>query len=86
MLVHLYGQLRYPPRAFERGIVGVPVTTFIVERDGSITGVRTVRSAHRLLDAEARRVIASMPRWSPGVQRGQPVRVQFNLPITFSVE
>ena len=86
MLTYIYSQLRYSESARERGIVGQVVTGFVVEKDGEITGVKTLRGVSATLDAEARRVIASMPAWTPGWQRGQPVRVSFVLPINFGLE
>ena len=59
---------------------------FVVERDGSLTGVRSVRFVSESLDAEARRVVAEMPRWYPGYHDGEPARVQFVLPLAFRLE
>jgi len=55
----------------------------VVERDGSVTDVRVLRGIGGGCDEEAVRVVRNMPRWNPGRQRGQPVRVQFNMPIRF---
>jgi protein TonB len=57
--------------------------SFVVERDGSLTDVKIIRSVSPELDAEALRVIRMAPKWKPGMQGGQPVRVQFNIPINF---
>ena len=64
----------------------VVLVTFVVEVDGSITDVRVLRGIGAGCDEEAVRVVKSMPRWVPGKQRGQPVRVQFNLPIKFTLQ
>jgi protein TonB len=69
--------------AREAGIQGTVFVTFVVERDGNITDVRVLRGVGGGLDEEAVRVVRNMPRWTPGRQRGQAVRVQFNLPIRF---
>lgn len=75
--------LRYPQMAREAGIQGTVFVTFVVERDGSVTDVRVLRGIGGGCDEEAVRVVQAMPRWEPGRQRGQPVRVQFNMPIRF---
>ena len=62
------------------------VVQFVVERDGSIAGANVVKGIGAGCDEEALRVVRSMPKWQPGKQRGQPVRVQFNLPIRFKLE
>lgn len=83
MMQYLNQNLRYPTMAREAGIQGTVFVTFVVERDGSITDVRIVRGLGGGLDEEALRVVRNMPSWTPGRQRGQAVRVQFNLPIRF---
>ncbi len=79
----LQENLRYPQMAREAGIQGTVFVTFVVERDGSVTDVRVLRGIGGGCDEEAVRVVRNMPRWEPGRQRGQPVRVQFNMPIRF---
>jgi protein TonB len=83
LMQYLQSNLRYPTMAREAGIQGTVFVTFVVERDGSITDVRILRGVGGGLDEEAVRVVRNMPRWTPGRQRGQAVRVQFNLPIRF---
>lgn len=80
---YLQENLRYPQMAREAGIQGTVFVTFVVERDGSVTDVRVIRGIGGGCDEEAVRVVRNMPRWQPGRQRGQPVRVQFNMPIRF---
>jgi periplasmic protein TonB len=80
---YLTENLRYPQMAREAGIQGTVFVTFVVERDGSVTDVRVLRGIGGGCDEEAVRVVRNMPRWEPGRQRGQPVRVQFNMPIRF---
>ncbi len=75
--------LRYPLVAREAGIQGTVFVTFVVERDGSVTDVRILRGIGGGCDEEAIRVVKLMPRWEPGRQRGQAVRVQFSMPIRF---
>ena len=75
--------IRYPKEAQERGIQGRVIVQFVVNKDGSISEECVVRSVDSQLDAEAIRIIRSMPNWTPGKQRGEPVRVRFTLPVTF---
>ena len=58
---------------------------FIVNKDGSISNPEVIKSANSLLDAEALRVVKSMPNWNPGKQRGEPVRVRFTVPVNFKL-
>ena len=82
----LNDNIRYPQMARESGIQGIVYITFVVERDGSITDVRILRPIGGGCDEEAIRVIKAMPKWTPGKQRGRPVRVQFNMPIRFILQ
>jgi len=77
--------LKYPKQSKEKGIQGKVYVAFVVEKDGSITNVKMLRGIDPLLDNEALRVVRSMPKWEPGTQRGQNVRVQFNMPIKFEL-
>lgn len=78
--------IRYPQMARESGIQGTVFVTFVVERDGSVTDVRILRGIGGGCDEEAIRVIKAMPKWNAGKQRGRPVRVQFNMPIRFTLQ
>lgn len=78
--------INYPAAAAEEGVQGKVTVQFIVEKDGSITNVKVVRGKHPALDAEAKRVVSKMPKWTPGRNNGQPVRVTFNLPVTFRLK
>ncbi|GAT62438.1 M56 family metallopeptidase [Paludibacter jiangxiensis] len=77
--------IRYPVEAQKNNIQGRVICQFIVETDGSISSVQVIRSIDPLLDAEACRVLYTMPKWIPGKQRGQIVRVKYTLPITFKL-
>jgi protein TonB len=81
----LGGNLKYPEEAVEAGISGAVYVTFVVDKDGSIVDARVLRGIGGGCDEEALRVVRSMPKWEPGVQRGKPVRVQYNLPIRYSL-
>ena len=78
--------IKYPVVAEENGIQGRVVATFVVERDGSITDVKIVKSVDPSLDKEAVRVLKAMPKWIPGRQNGQPVRVKYTVPVTFRLQ
>jgi protein TonB len=73
----------YPQAAIDNNIRGTVFLTFIVERDGSVSNVSIIKGVHPLLDAEAIKAISESPKWSPGLQRGQPVRVRFQIPLSF---
>ena len=78
--------LEYPEIAAENGISGRVFVKFVVESDGSISNVVLVRGVDPALDKEAIRVIKASPKWSPGKQRGKPVRVSFTFPINFVLQ
>ena len=82
---YLENNLKYPSQAREAGIAGRAFVTFVVEKDGSITDVKLLRGIGGGCDEEALRVVKAMPLWIPGKQRNIPVRVQFNLPIKFTL-
>ena len=75
--------VQYPEEAYANQIDGRVFVTFVIEKDGAVTHARVVRSAHPLLDAEALRVIAGMPKWKPAMSGGKAVRFEKTLPITF---
>ncbi len=76
----------YPEQARKDSVEGRVVVSFVIEKDGSITKPAVVRSLHPLLDAEALRVVAAMPKWSPGMTMGKQVAVKYNLPVTFKLD
>lgn len=75
--------VKYPKEAEEKGLQGRVVVRYIIEKDGSISEVEIAKSVNEYLDAEAIRVVNAMPKWIPGKQKGENVRVKFTLPITF---
>ena len=75
--------LKYPQDARDERIEGTVFVTFVVEKDGSVTDVRILRSVVSSLDEESIRVVKAMPKWKPGVIKGEPVRAQFTLPLRF---
>ena len=76
----------YPSAASEEGVQGRVVVEFVVGKDGSITNVRVLRPRHPALDKEAVRVVKAMPKWIPGRNNGQPVKVTYTLPVTFKLQ
>jgi protein TonB len=85
-ILYLRDNIKYPQMARESGIQGTVYVTFVVEPNGSVTGVRVLRGIGGGCDEEAVRVVKAMPRWKPGQQRGKSVRVQFNMPIRFTLQ
>ncbi|HEY5470249.1 MAG TPA: energy transducer TonB [Bacteroidales bacterium] len=73
----------YPQAAIDKKIRGTVFLTFIVEKDGSVSNVTVVKGVDPLLDTEAVRAISESPKWTPGLQSGQPVRVRFSIPLNF---
>lgn len=78
--------VQYPAAAQRGNISGRVVVQFVVERDGSIGATKILKSIGFGCDEEAIRVIKSMPKWNPGKQNGKPVRVYFNLPVTYTLQ
>ena len=81
-----YLNLKYPLVAEDNGVQGRVLVSFYVERDGSITEANVVKSVDPSLDKEALRVTKSMPRWIPGRQKGETVRVKYTVPVTFRLQ
>ncbi|MFP4365780.1 MAG: energy transducer TonB [Bacteroidales bacterium] len=82
---YIFDNLKYPQIAAENGIQGRVTVQFIVNADGSVSDVEVVRGVDPALDREAIRVVKSSPKWTPGKQRGEPVRVAFFFPIDFKL-
>ena len=78
--------IKYPVIAAENGVEGRVIVQFVVEKDGSVNGVKVVRGKDPSLDKEAVRVVSKMPKWNPGKQRGKPVRVKYTVPVTFRLQ
>ena len=86
LLEYVQKNLKYPMMARESDIQGRVFVGFIVEKDGSITNVQVLRGIGGGCDEEAVRVVQSLPKFKPGKQRGNPVRVQYTLPIVFKLQ
>lgn len=78
--------MKYPQQAKELGIQGKVFVSFVVEKDGSVAQVQILRGIGGGCDEEAERVIKKLPQFTPGKQRGRPVRVQYRLPIAFTLK
>ena len=86
-LMQFFSQnIKYPADAKKRGIHGRVIVQYVVEKDGTISGTRIVRSIDAELDAEAIRVVNSMPKWAPGKHKGQVMRVKYTVPVAFRLE
>lgn len=86
LLKFLNSNVHYPEKAVEAGIQDRVIVSFVVETDGSITNVKVASNTDPLLDIEAMRVVASMPRWIPGCSEyGEKVRVKYNVPVKFGL-
>jgi protein TonB len=73
----------YPQAAIDAKIRGTVFLTFIVEKDGTVSNVTVIKGVHPLIDDEAVKAISESPKWTPGLQRGQPVRVRYQIPLSF---
>ena len=78
--------INYPSISQENGVQGRVIVQFVVNTDGSIVDPVVMRGVDPHLDKEALRVIKMMPKWSPGKQRGKPVRVKYTVPVMFRLQ
>ena len=82
----LMANVKYPSIAAENGVQGKVYVNFVVDRVGAISNVKVVRGVDPAVDKEAVRVVKSMPKWIPGRQNGEAVRVSFTVPINFVLQ
>ena len=85
LMKYIQKNVKYPAIAKEYNITGKVYVSFIVDKTGNVTNVKIVRGVDKNLDAEALRVVKSLPKYKPGKQRGKPVRVMFTIPINFTL-
>ena len=83
MIEFLQTSMKYPEDAAKQKVEGRVMVQFVVETDGSVSDVHVAKQVFSSLDAEAIRVVQAMPKWTPGKNGGQVVRVKYNLPIVF---
>lgn len=86
LLKFLQDNLKYPENAMKNNVQGRVIVQFVVEKDGTPTEFKVLRSVDPDLDAEALRVLQTMPKWKPGMQRGKIVRVKFTVPVSFKLQ
>ena len=86
MIEFLQTNIKYPKDAIKQDVGGRVMVMFVVETDGSISNVRVARKVFPSLDKEAVRVVKTMPKWKPGKEKGRAVRVNFTMPIVFSIK
>lgn len=86
LMAFLSSNIKYPVVAQENGVQGRVIVGFVVEKDGSISDVKVMRSVDPSLDREAQRVVKAMPRWKPGKQNGSAVRVKYTVPVVFRLQ
>lgn len=82
----LIKSVKYPRESMEKGIQGKVFVSFVINKKGSVLNTKIERGVDPLLDAEALRVVNSMPKWTPGKEKGRKVAVQFTLPINFALQ
>ena len=83
LYAYIARNIKYPEAAKKEKIEGRVFVTFVIEKDGQVSSAKILRDIGGGCGEEAIRVVKSMPKWKPGTQRGNPVRVQFNLPVSF---
>ena len=86
LMKYLAENIKYPAIARDAGIQGTVFVTFVVDENGNVGEVEVLRGIGGGADEEAKRVVRSMPKWKPGKQRGKPVKVQYNLPVRFTLK
>ena len=86
MIEFLQTNLKYPKDAIKQQVGGRVMVMFVVETDGTLSNVRVAKKVFPSLDSETVRVVKTMPKWKPGKEKGRPVRVNFTLPVVFSLK
>lgn len=86
MLKFLQENVKYPENAMKNNVQGRVIVQFVIEKDGTPTEFKVLRSVDPDLDAEALRVLQTMPKCKPGMQRGEVVRVKFTVPVSFKLQ
>ncbi len=86
LIEYIAQSVKYPSEASKKGTQGKVLVNFVVAKDGSVKNAKILQGVDPLLDAEALRVISSMPDWVPGKQGGKDVNVQYTIPIKFALK
>ena len=85
-LEYIQKNMRYPETAKKNGTQGRVTVQFIIDKGGNVTDPKVIRAVDKDLDAEAIRLVGTMPKWKPGMQKGQAVAVKYTLPVMFRLE
>ena len=85
MMKYLAANIKYPASAVKAKKQGRVIVSFVIQKDGSVTNARIVKSVDPELDAEALRIVKAMPNWTPGTQDGKPVNVNYTIPVVVSL-
>ncbi|MBK8563658.1 MAG: energy transducer TonB [Saprospiraceae bacterium] len=85
LLTYVYSKIRYPEIARQTGVEGTVYIKFVIENDGSVSNAIILRDIGGGCGEEALRVVNSLPKWTPGMQRKVPVKVQFSLPVKYKL-
>ena len=85
LMKYLGENIKYPQSAIDNKIEGRVFVSFVVEKDGSVTNAEVMRGIDKDCDAEALRVVSSMPKWKPASNKGEDVRVKFTVPVIFKL-
>ena len=85
LIKYLALNIQYPKQARVRGVEGLVYVSFVVEKDGSLTDIKLLRDIGSGCGEEAVRVVKEMPKWTPAKLKGETVRMQFNLPVKFTL-
>ncbi|MBK6371901.1 MAG: energy transducer TonB [Saprospiraceae bacterium] len=83
---YLNSNIKYPNDAKKHGITGKAIVEFTIEKNGEVTDIKVIRGLCNSITGVCYELFETMPDWSPGMQNGIPVRVQYSLPITFNLE
>jgi len=86
LMKYLSSHIKYPEMAAENNVQGKVIVQFVVEKDGHVGEVKVARSVDKDLDREAMRVVKTLPKFTPGRQNGQAVRVWYTLPVQFKLQ
>jgi len=86
LLRSIYSNIKYPAIAREKDIQGTAIVRFVINKEGDVEQVEVLRCFCAEIADECKRVVESLPKWKPGIQRGEAVKVSFNLPIRFKLE
>ena len=86
LMAYLKDNIKYPKAAQDKKVEGRVIVQFVIEKDGTPTEFNVLRSVDPDLDKEALRVLGNMPKWKPGMQKGQAVRVKYTVPVSFKLQ